>query len=186
MFFVETLEETVINQRLRDIYGTHVACGKAHFRVAFSNDQLENRFVGEEITEHGIIIEVNAIKTVKKYPWLDNQWMVERCMPNRHVDVIEGQYIYECMWAFPENLPLRWEPVFHFVSSFMQGPISNTPKTQKECDYQEAEHMAKEKAFVLNMLTTTPLETSLNDGSAEFYSGAIDYRPSEQEKKENG
>jgi len=183
MFFVETLEEQVVNQRLRDFYGNHVAVDKPRFRVAFSDDQYEKRYVEERMSEHGIIVPVKAIETCPKYAWLHGQWMVERLIPNFYKDVMEGEYVYECMWAFPENLPLNWEAVWKFVSDFHNVTRPNIPRSQKECDYIEAQQLEKEKKITRDMIDTTPLETSLNDGSAEYFSGKINYKPSEQDNK---
>lgn len=182
MFFVETLEEQVINTRLRDIYGLHVAIERPRFRVAFSDDQHEKRHVEEITTEAGIIVPVNEIRLMPKYPWLYAQWIVERLIPNYYKDVMEGEYVYECMWAFPPDLPLNWEAVSRLLFEF-HNVVHSRPRNQKECDEAEAKSLEKEKTVIRDMIDTTPLETSLNDGSAEYYSGAIDYRPSVQDEK---
>ena len=171
---VETIEQTVINIRLEETYGRHPAINKARWRVAFSDDMLERRVVENELGKE--------IRTVRKYPWLEGQWVIERLIPNIYPDVVGGDYLYECAWALPESRALYWEPIRDFVSYIMSGKTS-APKNQKECDALEQAQLEKAKQEVRDSIDTTVLETALNDGNAEYYDGRVDYRPSEQENK---
>lgn len=169
-----------INNLLVLMYGTNVNISKANFRLIMAGNCFEKR--AGELSLNGIYLR-DDVKLVEKYPWLDDgQWIVERLIPNPWSDVMEGGWTYECIYAFPNNLFPIWKAVDHVIHCLFSP---KGPRTQKEADYLEVERMEIEKKRIRNMLDTTTLETSLNDGSAMSFSNVkgIDYRPSKQEEK---
>lgn len=169
------VEAKQINDRLQLMYGTNVNVNKANFRLILAGNCYEKR--AGEIQLNGIFLK-DAVKEIKKYPWLsDGQWIVERLIPNSFQDVMEGGWSYECIYAFPYNLFPIWRAIEHLIHCLFNP---SGPRTQKEADYNEAERILAEKQKIRDMLDTTVLETSLNDGNAISYSNTkgISYRPS--------
>lgn len=185
MNFAYIAETEITNERLKKLYGTHTVTNKANFRLVFADDQIEKR-KGTFKQYYGdvFIREVSGIQEVPKYPFFTGQWILERLVPNVMKDEIDGDYSYEPVYAFPQNIYPIWKAIDFFLFHLF-NPKANLPRTQKEADYQENERIEKEKQRTRDMLDTTPLETSLNDGSAMSYSNTqgIDYRPSKQGEK---
>jgi len=176
------------NERLLEQFGRHLSTDLPRFRVVWAPDELEKRTT--ELTDAGLYVEgFKQIREMPKYRWLGDQWVVERLHANYHKDVFEGNYVYECLVAFPEGLPLKWEPVefaCRKALSIIPNDDSVQPKTQKEAEYIDNEKKEKEKAAFRNMMDSTKLGSSLSDKNAQSYANnkGIDYRPSHQKAKE--
>lgn len=181
MEFAHLEEVRIINERLEKIYGRHVAINKPIFRLVFGPDQIEKRLSTKSFYIGEIFLrEQTGIFELPKYDYLTESgrvWIVERLISNQHPDVYDGNYTYEPVYAF------KIFPIWRAVE-FMLFNLFNPkgPKSQKEAEYRDNEKKEKEKAEIKNMLDTTPLETSLHDGSAKSFSNTegIDYRPSQQ------
>jgi len=168
-------ELRIINGRLALMYGSNVNVQKPNFRLIQVEDCLEKR-AGE--IHYGKVFLKEDVREIKKYPWLDDGWwMIERLVPNVLGDVIEGGYSYEPIYCF-KIFPI-WRAVEFLIYNLFH-PAKQHPKTEKQAWYEYKEDLEKKKIAARDMIDTTPLETSLNDGSALSYSNTegIDYRPS--------
>lgn len=169
-------EANVINARLQSFFGRNEEVEEQRFRVVWSDDQLERRLgTFTDTISDTFQREVTEIREVPKYPWLSNQWIVERLVPNVRRDVYDGQYIYEPLYCFPFGLPLKWEAIEVVVKIALKqidvGSADLIPKTQKEAEYRRDEHLKKEKARTLNLLDNTALQSALHDRAAVALNG---------------
>lgn len=175
-----SVEARTINDKLLEMYGRHISADRANFRVSWSEDQFEKRFGIFNVYYGDMFLrEETGIRTVPKYEYLDCQWVVERLHPNYHKDVMEGDYVYEPLWAFPKNLPLKWEAIDYCIKMALQLiPIESdkrTPQTEKEAMYQDAERKQKEikdaRQELDNISDPSELELRLKDGDAVSLTG---------------
>lgn len=169
----DSFEAFTINDRLIENYGRRIGTNKAKFRVVHSDDQIEKRFgefdIYADADEEIWLRKEMGIREVPKYGWLDNQWVVEKLLPNDRPEVFEGDFIYEPLLAFPSGLPLNWDAVEIVVKKILEVlPIETVglPKTLEEAEYQKKLSDAKEKARILNMLDNTTTMSALHDKSA--------------------
>jgi hypothetical protein len=175
-----SIEAKVMNDRLLEMYGRHLSTDKANFRVTWSEDQFEKRFGTFNVYYGDVFVrEEVGIRSVPKYEYLDHQWVVERLHPNYYKDVMEGEYIYEPLWAFPKNLPLKWEAIDYCVKMALKLlPIDyekRTPQTEKEAINQDNQRKAEEvkeaRRELDNISDPSELELRLKDGDAVSLSG---------------
>jgi len=168
------IERNLINTKLENIYGKHVEANLARFRVTWAPDEIIQRHGEFWFSSGGVelSVPVNEIRTVPKYLNLGNQWIVERLIPNFYKDV-DGSYIYECLHAFPEGLPLNERAVdllighiFRRVKGQTKGKLS-----AKDLAIQQAEHKEKEKQRVRDMIDLTATNIHLRTGSGVSLAG---------------
>ena len=148
----EITEARIINERMERFYGFHVANNVPNYRVIFASEALTERRSGEFDVYSGDIFlrQETGIREVEKYPWLRGQWVIEGLIPNPHKDVYDGDYIYNPLYAFPEGLPLRWEPILAFMNSLFS--FMGSKRTQKDVDAEESLRIAARKAELRNKL----------------------------------
>lgn len=174
---METVEKIEINDRLRNYFGLHPSGNSAHFRVVFSDDEIEKRFGTRNLyadnAQQIFLREETGIFETKKYPQFEGSWILERYFPNIHTDVYDGDHTYEPIYVFPSGLPLKWEAI-ELVAKIAIGiiPTHSIPKTEKEAVDNHNVHMQKEKEKVLNMLDNTSLMSALHDGGGVSMSGS--------------
>lgn len=180
----DTIECITINDRLRNYFGNHPEGNYAHFRVVFSDDQLEKRYGTRNLyaddAQQIFLREETGLFETKKYPQFEGSWILERYFPNIHHDVYEGEFTYEPIYVFPSGLPLKWEAI-ELCAKVAVGliPTSNVvPKTEKEAIANHELHLQKEKEKVLNMLDNTAMMSALHDG------GGVSMANSYKEKEE--
>lgn len=164
-----SLEAQAINDRLLELYGKHISSDRPRFRVVWSDDQFEKRFGDFQVYAGDVYLRNEVgIREVPKYNWLENQWVVERLHDNYHQDVFDGVHTYEPLFSFPKNLPVSWEAIDFVVKTALKlyTVDRELPKTEKEVLYRDEEAKKKESAEIRDMIELTPLQTSLNDGSA--------------------
>lgn len=168
MDFQQQLERNLINDRLEKLYGKHVEANLARFRVTWAPDEIIQRHGEFWFSEAGIALSlpITEVRTVPKYLNLGDQWIVERLIPNFYKDV-EGSYIYECLHAFPEGLPLSERAVellighiFRRVKGQTKGKLS-----AKDLEIQRLERVEKEKQRVRDMIDLSAMNIHLRTGS---------------------
>lgn len=172
----DSYEAFEMNERLRTIYGIHEETSRQRFRVVHSDDQLEKRFGTWEVYAGDIYLrtEVNVIREVPKYPYYwSNQWIVERLEPNTLPDVYEGDFVYNSLWAFPEGLPLDWEPIEFVVKKALDilpaeiaERFKKLPKNKEEMEEEYRQKLARESKQILGMMDGTALQSQLHHGEA--------------------
>lgn len=148
------LEDTrLINERLESLYGKHTVKNLPNFRLAFVGDLTEKRQGTFTVTtESGIYLrEETGIREVSKYPYCpDNSWILERLVPNLNPDVMGGDYVYEPIYNFPENVFPIWRAVEFFMIQIFHK--RNAPQTQKDADLQESESKKAETQKIRNII----------------------------------
>lgn len=168
------IERNLINARLENIYGLHTDAKLARFRVTWAPDEIIQRHGEFWQSAGGVELSVPQVevRTVPKYLNLGNQWIVERLIPNYYKDV-EGSYIYECLHAFPEGLPLNERAVnlllghiFRRVKGQTKGKLS-----AKDLELQRLDRLDKEKQRVRDMIDLSDMNIHLRTGSGVSLAG---------------
>lgn len=99
-----------INKQLIDHFGIATDSNKPIFRIVWSEDQYEKRLV--QFTPEGIELLYAQVMLCPKYPWLKDQWILERLevVPEQQQIELAGEQIsYEPKWAFPQGvMPVFW------------------------------------------------------------------------------
>lgn len=149
----------IINERLERLYGKHTVVDKANFRLVFSDEQFEKRSGLKNAYIDGtniVLFQEDGIHEVPKYPWLDEQWMVERLIGNHFPDVMEGSYTYQPVYAFPKGLPAPpWRVVEFLIQNlFVVDGVAKQPQNQAEAEAADNARKKLEVEKARNMLDT--------------------------------
>ena len=116
----------ILNKRLSDRYGLGPDNLRALWILSWSNTQYEKRhgtyrdFVsGTNILLH----EVSEVREVRKYPYLENQWLLERLVPvpELNQDELTTKLSYECIWAFRVAQQPTWNAIEFLVDVCQKG-----------------------------------------------------------------
>jgi len=103
-----------INKQLIDFYGIDTDTGRPIWRVSYADDEYEIRYgTWRDITPEGILLrEVTEARQVKKYPWLENRYVLEQLVivPIADQRTLPSQRLsYEPLWIF-EDKQLNYLP----------------------------------------------------------------------------
>ena len=162
-------EINAINERLLNLYGKHEEFNLPRFRIVNSDTQLEKRFGTFQVFSGDIYLrEETGIRLVPKYSWLENQIVVERLEPNVHKDVYEGEFTYECLYAFPVGLPPKYEFIEIVVKKALEIlPIDTAeiPRSRKQMEDEHKDHLRKESARMLNAMDRTATQSLIAEGA---------------------
>ena len=165
------VEIDLINEKLKERFGTHIMVNKANFRLTWTGDAIEKRngvFTKWDDSDNFLGYEY-GVQEVPKYPYLeDNSWTLERLIPNPWRDVVcEDGYNYEAVYNF------KIMPIFRACEFFIEKVFvkreSAIPHTEKEALYLDNEKKQKEIAEARNMLDSTHVTSALHDGAGSFF-----------------
>lgn len=109
---METIE--TLNQRLIDQYGKDIFTNEPHFRIVFSDDQFEKRWVGH--SKEGFELLQNRVEERPKYrQYIQAKYLIERLtiVPEFVETDLVDKTSYEPLWVFEDKqgnaLPPKWE-----------------------------------------------------------------------------
>ncbi len=168
-----------LNKRLRVLFG-HDLMGRSHFRVVWSDSQIEKRMGTVSEYYHNLYLrERFGVMTVPKYQGVArNRWVLERLtwIPrelNREFVPLsddgasyEPVYVYSAPHGEAELPPM--EAVVFTIHCF-RNPQHYTPSDYEDMDREEGE---KEEADIYDELTDDlpDMAHSLHEGHAVSYS----------------
>jgi hypothetical protein len=170
---ISQLEEVrSINEKLETLYGRHTVKNLPDFRLSYCADQYERRSGTFKVYSGDIFLrEETGIREVKKYAYIDDDiWLVERLVPNTHQDVMDGDYVYECFYAFKKigHVPPLRAVIFLMNSLLVVGGLQ--PKTEAEAINRDNERKAHETKKIREILDTeldyTELSMRMKHGAA--------------------
>lgn len=126
---------SVINQRLSDLYG-RIENGMVRWRVVWSTDQFEKRFV-EAVG--AIFLAKPEVREMPKYPLAQDFFILERVVPTHGNPELIEPWSYEPMWTFMDKdnrpLPPKWEAI-EFIIKRIHEQMMDAGKGPK---YRQAE-----------------------------------------------
>lgn len=139
-------EAKVINERMARLWGHHLIVNKPNYQIVFADEQLTEKRCGTFDLYAGDIFlrEETGIREVEKYPWVRGQWIIESLVPNPHPDVYDGDYIYNIIWAFPENLPLNWNAILKLMNAIFLNLSQKKARRTEQDDYEIEKRRIKE------------------------------------------
>jgi hypothetical protein len=154
---ISNLEQVVsINKTLERLYNRHPVKPLPNFRLVFAGEQFEKRKGTFSVYSGDIFLrEETGIREVKKYRYLDDDiWVIERLVANTHTDVMEGDYVYEPVYAFPkiDHVPPVRAIIFFMNMMFLVG--GTQPKNEKEAIAQDNVKKSQETKKVREILDT--------------------------------
>lgn len=169
-----------INQRLKDRYGQDIL-GQPVYRVVWSASQVEKRrgeFEDYVPNTNILIRRVHEVREVKKYAYLDPQWILEKLMVNpEHSEVVDNDTLtprsttYEPIWSFGfeadgrPKLPV-WHPV-EFLIEMQRNPVTLTPSQMTDAEIDESERDYQMMMDLMNAsIRNDPLHSAVKDGDA--------------------
>lgn len=176
---ISKLEEVrLINEKLEKLYGKHTVKNQANFRLAYCGEQFETRKGTFSVYSGDVFLrEESGIREVKKYAYLDDDtWIIERLIPNLHTDVMDGDFVYEPVYAFPK---IDHVPPFRAINFFMNMFLvvgGTTKKTEKDAIAKDEERKIAETKKIRELLDTemdyTEMSMRLKHGAAvtDFHS----------------
>jgi len=110
----------VLNKRLEDRYGLGPDSLRSLWKLSWSNTQFEKRYGTYRDYVRGtniLLREVNEVREVRKYPYIENRWLLERLVPVPDInqDELITKLSYECVWAFKLGQLPTWLTVEFLV-----------------------------------------------------------------------
>jgi hypothetical protein len=105
-------EINILNKRLKDFFG-RFENGESNWRIVWSDDQLEKQLT--EFTAEGFELPYKTLREVKKYPWIQGKYVLERLVPvpASNAGDLTTKLSYEPIWVFEDNngfpLPPIWD-----------------------------------------------------------------------------
>jgi hypothetical protein len=169
----------LINRRLVEMYGTDFM-NQPIYRVIWSEDQIEKRFSTFKDFLEGtniLLREVTEVREVRKYSYLEPQYVLEKLFWNQHNkeilnnDSLEpSRCTYEPMWCFGYDgkvpKPVIWRAIELIILSI------NNPKklTPSQLNDEELEQAKRDELLFMNILNekipNDSLHTAVKDGGA--------------------
>jgi len=149
-----------INQRLKENYGLFDVTNHPIWRVVWSEDELEKRWV--QHTAEGLDLLTPRVEERPKYrQWIQSKYVLERLtvypdFVNR--DTVE-KLTYEPVWVFEDNkgnaLPPKWQAIYVIIEQIhtqakktmgvkYQDPNVVDPKDAKEKQLQDVIELERE------------------------------------------
>jgi hypothetical protein len=153
----------LINKRLRDLYGIHPETGKPFFRLVWSEDLIEKRFVEENhrFSESGIWLGIdrNSVVETKKYNYLKDRWILEVYDPAQILNPeIRGGDGYEPLFVFQKDgqyLRPEWFAIEYCVKRWQWAKSGLVPtRTEKMDALEDQEDLDKETAKFMDYLSS--------------------------------
>lgn len=122
------LEALAINQWLKDTYGCVTWGDHQRYRVSWTTEQTEKRFIKDRQVFSGPIFlrTETGVFEVPKYPFDKDRWAVEKCIPNPPgYDIAGVNYSYEPLFILKTNtdeyLPLEKKAI-RIIIFFHENP----------------------------------------------------------------
>jgi hypothetical protein len=157
------------------------------YRVVWSSDQLEKRFgtfIDYVPGTNLFIREVTEVREVRKYPWLEPQWILEKLFFNQHnEEILDNTTLsprtctYEPFWCFGfEDNGRAKRPIWRAVNFLIETNINPKKLTPSEMKDAELEEAIKDEEAMLELLNThvksDPLHSAVRDGDAVMLNDA--------------
>lgn len=132
----------IINERLAERFGTDLQ-GNPNWRIVWSETEFEKR-LGYFPDSLGITGEKKELRTVRKYSYIRDRYILERRCPLPQTDELPEAsmvgYSYEALYVFEDKnrnmLPVRWHPIEIFIRVALDGPqaffTSRTEQIEKD------------------------------------------------------
>ncbi len=169
-----------VNQKLRDYYGKDFL-NQPIYRCVWSEDEIEKRFGEFEDYVPGtniLLRRVTEVREVKKYSYLQPQWVLEKLFRNQHNnEILDNSTLapqsctYEPLWAFGHEKNGRARrPIWRAIELILlsvNDPKKLTPSEMNDADIKQA--LDDEKLMMDLMEEHIPndsLHMAIKDGGA--------------------
>jgi len=122
----------VLNKRLEDRFGRFHTTSSPLWRLSWSEHEYEKRYgtYRDFVSGTNILLrEVSEVRETKKYPYIENRWILERLVevPEINQDELTTKLSYECIWAFKLAQQPTWNAIEFLVDVCQEG--TNKHKT---------------------------------------------------------
>jgi hypothetical protein len=130
----------VINQRLLDQFG-RFEDGRPNWRVVWSDDQLEKRFVTH--TKEGFELPSPVAAEVRKYSYIVARYVLEKIVPVPQIDGNEltTKTSYEPIWTFEDSHGNALPPIYDAISLLIRTVNENLYRAGRNIPYKTPEGM---------------------------------------------
>jgi len=159
-----------INAWLKDNFGAELD-GTARFRLVLSDEKYTEKRKGEfEIFQGPIFLRTHkGVMEVPKYPWLKNQYVVERWIPSDGIlDLLGTKGSYCPLYAFPnvDGRPLKppMRALRFLIHTLLYGPKKTAADHQRD-EIEEEKRDYEENLAILDEASPY-LASQLHEGSA--------------------
>lgn len=165
----------VINNRLRDRFGL-IENGMTRWRVSWSTDQFEKRWVSEL---SGIVLAYPEVREMPKYPMNQDFFVLERVIPTfGNTELIEA-FSYEPIWFFKDKddnpLPPKWTAI-EFIIHQINEQVMNAghgPKYKQANETEEERELKVKKIYEALYGNETSIGDRLSLGEGVGYTGKV-------------
>src|ERR1043165_5019958 len=173
-----SMDINIINRRLVETHGKDFL-EQPIYRVVWSEDEIEKRFgtFRDYLSGTNILIrEVTEVREVKKYPYLPNQYVLEKLFINKHnTEILDNKTYtpractYEPLWSFGHERNGRAKrPVWRAIELLILSINNPSKLTPSEMDDRELEQAYKDEQLMTEILNThikhDSLHAAIKDG----------------------
>lgn len=174
------MDIALINQRLIDMYGKDLLDNPI-YQVVWSDSEIEKRFSDFDDYVPGtniFIRRVKEVREVKKYPYLEPQWVLEKLFFNQHnTEILDNKTFaprtctYEPVWVFGHEKNGRAKrPIWRAIELILlslNNPKKLTPSEMNDAELKQAYEDEKIMLDLLNKhIKSDPLHSAIKDGDA--------------------
>jgi hypothetical protein len=167
----------LFNARLADQFGRDLT-GRPRFRIIWSQFQTEKRyghFVDYVPGTNILVREVDEVREVRKYPYLDPQWVLERLAETEPYP--EAVCRYEPFWTFGYETDGRAkEPVWRAIEFLIDANRNPEVLSPQQMQDAEEDEMRREdemmREFIDASVRNDPLHSSVRDGDTVMLNDA--------------
>jgi hypothetical protein len=173
----------IINRRLKDIYGCDFL-DQPIYRIVWSEEQLEKRFgtFRDFLPGTNIFLrEVTGVREVKKYTYLEPQYVLEKLFFNQHnTEILDNATLsprmttYEPLWAFGiDDKGQVKRPVWRAIEIILMSVNNPSKLTPSQMNDKELEQAKKDELLMIEIMNTKikndAFHSAVTDGDAVLF-----------------
>ncbi len=173
----------LINRRLQDTYGMDFL-SQPFYRVVWSDEEIEKRFSEFEDYVPGtniLLRRVKEVREVKKYSYLQPQYILEKLFFNQHnKEILDNKTLaprsctYEPVWSFGfEKNGRARQPIWRAIELILisvNNPKRLTPSEMSDADFEQA---VKDEKLMMDLMEqyipNDSLHSSVQDGDTVMF-----------------
>lgn len=171
---------SIINTKLHRDFGKHID-GRATWRVVWSDGQLEKRRI--DVTPEGLQLLFPEVREVKKYPYIQERYVLERLIPVMGETDIVIPWSYEPVWTFADRFQNYLPPRFDACKFVIEAIYSQTDKAGTHKKYKDETNTIEHRDQMVKQMELDLFgnETPVGDALAHKWGVTV---PQSYEKKD--
>jgi len=180
-----------INRKLSDTYGKFDTTDKAVWRIVWSEDQVEKRWMTH--TREGFELQQPEVQEVPKYrQWIQEKYVLERivAIPEFVENELVEQISYEPVWVFEDKtgkpLPPIWPAVHLIVEQVYKQAAKVTGAKYKDPEVVDPKMTKEDQLARVDRLVKEMFGDETDTGDALAYKEGVTVPRNYEREKTDG